>query len=200
MNLQGYKSLLTTDISDALPVGFAMDIGMHSLWQPTPRIMGVAYTVRCINQSNTHLHDAIYKAPKNSIIVVEADANDYAVAGGNVCAVAQENGIQGFVVDGVVRDLGEIRDNAFPVFARGAFPKPGGKSSEGETDVQITCGGIAVNTGDLIAADEEGIVVVSAKDIGTVLQTALAKKQVADQQTLVEWRKKHQQKIKDIVG
>lgn len=195
MNLQDYQSLLTTDISDAMTPGFAMDIGMQSLWQPIPRIMGLAYTVRCIKRSNTYLHDAIYKAPIGSIVIVQADAKDCAVAGGNVCAVAKENGIQGFVIDGVVRDIGEIRENAFPVFARGIFPKPGSKSPEGESGVQVTCGGIAVSPGDLIAADEEGIVVVLAAEIETVLQAAIMKKQKADEQTLAEWRRKHQQKI-----
>jgi len=200
MNLQNYRSLLTTDISDAMSAGFAMDIGIQSLWQPIPRIMGVAYTVRCTNRSNTYLHDAIYKAPKNSIVVVEADGNDYAVAGGNVCAIAQKNGIQGFVIDGVARDVGEIRGNEFPIFARGVFPKPGGKSSEGEAKIPVTCGGVVVNTGDLVVADEEGIVIVPEAEIETVLQTAVTKKQKADEQSLDEWRNKHQQKIIEIVG
>ena len=200
MNLQNYQSLLTTDVSDAMSAGFAMDIGIQSLWQPIPRIMGFAYTVRCANRSNTYLHDAIYKAPKHSIIVVETDGNDYAVAGGNVCAIAQENGVQGFVIDGVVRDIGEIRENKFPVFARGVFPKPGGKSSDGEAKIPVTCGGVVVDTGDLVVADEEGIVIVPATEIETVLQSAVIKKQKAEEQSLAEWRNKHQQKIIGIVG
>ena len=195
-----YKSLLATDISDAQSAGQAMDIGMKSLLSPTPKLMGYAFTVRCSNRSNTYVHDAIYSAPKGSIIVVETDANDYAVAGGNVCAVAQQNGIAGFVIDGVIRDLGEARDINFPIFARGVFPKPGGKSDDGESQVEINCGGVKVNTGDLIVADEEGIVVIPKAEIESTLESALAKQQKAEAQSLADWRASHEAKIKSIVG
>ena len=162
--------------------------------------MGFAYTVRCENRSNTYLHDAIYKAPKGAVIVAEVDGNDYAVAGGNVCAVAQQNGVAGFVIDGVVRDLGEIRDLAFPVFARGVFPKPGGKTDDGASEVEIICGGVKVTMGDLIVADEEGIAVVPCSDVASVLANALEKQQKADKQPLAEWRENHHKKIVQIVG
>ena len=195
-----YKSLLATDISDAQSAGQAMDIGMKSLLSPTPKLMGYAFTVRCTNRSNTYLHDAIYRAPEGAVIVVEADAHDYAVAGGNVCAVAQQNGVAGFVIDGVIRDVGEAKEINFPVFARGVFPKPGGKTDDGESQVEITCGGVTVNTGDLIIADEEGIVVIPQAQIESTLEEALAKKEKAEAQSLADWRASHEAKIKSILS
>ncbi len=47
---------------------------------------------------------------------------DFAVAGGNVCAWAQQRGIAGFIVDGLIRDVGEVRELRFPVFSRGVIP------------------------------------------------------------------------------
>ena len=122
------------------------------------------------------------------------------MAGGKVCAVEQQNGLAGFVIDGVIRDLGELRNLNFPVFARGVFPKPGGKSKKGETQVTIKCGGVKVNTGDLIVADEEGIVVIPKKDIEETLVTALAKQQKAAAQSLADWRANHEKAISDIVN
>lgn len=203
MNLKKYQDLLSTDISDALHQGCAMDIGIRcqiAQGEKTPRLMGVAYTVRCENRSNTYLHDAIYSAPKNAIVVVEADSHDYAIAGGNVCAVAQQNGIAGFVIDGVVRDIAEVRSIGFPVFARGVYPKPGKKGPEGASQVEIQCGSLTVNSGDLVVADEEGIVVVSAEHIEAVLETALAKKEKSEATSLEAWRDNHYQKIQEIVG
>lgn len=200
MNLAPYQDLLATDISDAQGAGFAMDIGIKSLLSPTPAIMGPAYTVRCSNRSNTFMHDAIYSAPKGSIIVVEVDENNYAVAGGNVCAVAQQNGIAGFVIDGAIRDLGELKSLNFPVFARGVFPKPGGKSKNGESQIPVNCGGVTVNTGDLIVADEEGIVVIPQADIEATLETALAKQQKAEAQSLADWRANHEKTIREIMS
>ncbi len=195
-----YQSLLATDISDAQQAGQAMDVGIKSLLSPAPAIMGVAFTVRCTNRSNTYLHDAIYRAPKGAIIVAEADGNDYAVAGGNVCAVAQENGITGFVIDGVIRDVGELKELNFPVFARGVFPKPGAKNKDGASQVEITCGGVTVNTGDLIVADEEGIVVIPQADIEATLASALVKKEKAEAQSLADWRANHEVKINSVLG
>lgn len=200
MNLEPYKHLLSTDLSDAMGHGFVMDIGIGSLCGPTSKLMGFAYTVRCTNKSNTYFHDAIYQAPKGAVIVAEADANDYAVAGGNVCAVAQQNGVAGFVIDGVVRDLGEVRQLAFPIFARGVFPKPGNKAEDGESQIPIVCGGVAVNMGDLIVADEEGIVVVPQADVESILTAALKKQQKAEQQSLEQWREGHHKKINEILG
>ena len=103
------------------------------------------------------LHAAIYRAPPGSVIVAEAGDLDYALAGGNVCAVAQRNGVAAFVLDGVVRDLVEIRDLKFPVFAKGVVPKPGTKKLLGSLGESVTCGGVRVAPGDMIVGDEEGI-------------------------------------------
>jgi len=200
MNLNAYQHLLTTDISDAQTLGFAMDIGIKSLLSPAVKIMGPAYTVRCPHKSNTYLHDAIYTAPKGAIIVAQADRPDYALAGGNVCKVAQMNGVAGMVIDGVVRDLGEIREANFPVYARGVYPKPGFKSPEGASQVPIICGGVVVNTGDLVAADEEGIVVVPKAEIEAVLKSALEKEAKASARSVEDWRAAHIKKINAITG
>lgn len=203
MNLEKYQDLLSTDIADAMGQACAMDIGIKcqiAQGEAVPRLMGLAYTVRCENRSNTYLHDAIYSAPKDSVVVVESEELNYAIAGGNVCAVAQQNGIAGFVIDGVVRDIGEVRSIGFPVFARGIYPKPGKKGPDGAAQIEIQCGGLSVNPGDLIVADEEGIVAVPAVDIETILENALIKKNKAENASLEEWRANHHQKIQEIVG
>ena len=200
MNLDQYNHLLSTDISDAQTLGLAMDIGIKSLLNPAITIMGLAYTVRCPHKSNTYLHDAIYTAPKGSIIVAQADSPDYALAGGNVCLTAQMNGVAGMVIDGAVRDLGEIREAAFPVYARGVYPKPGFKNPQGASQVPIICGGVVVHTGDLIAADEEGIVVVPKAEIENVLNVALEKEAAARARSLEDWQAAHIEKIKNITG
>jgi len=98
------------------------------------------------------LHAAIYRAAPGSVVVVESGDVDYALAGGNVCAVAQRRGIAGFVADGVIRDLGEVREAAFPVFARGVIPIPGVKKAVLPLNERVTCGGVAVDPGDVVVA------------------------------------------------
>ena len=106
----------------------------------------------------------------------------------------------GFVIDGVVRDIGEIRERRFPLFARGVFPKPGNKTNDGASQIEITCGSVKVNTGDFIVADEEGIVVIPQNDIKNVLDSALQKKTRAEAQPLDEWRKNHYKKNRSASG
>jgi regulator of RNase E activity RraA len=145
------------------------------------------------------LHAAIYRAPAGSIIVVQAGDTEYAVAGGNVCAVAQKHGIAGFVVDGVIRDLAEARANAFPVFARGVSPIPGGKNLIDILNGTIECGGVTVEPGDVVVADEEGIVVVPIARLDAVLSSAQARASRDAAETLEAWETAHRARIDDIL-
>ena len=127
-NFQSFKELSPCTFADLLTRGNVMDIGIRPLWQNIPRIAGPAFPVRCAPGDNLMLHAAIYRAPAGSIIIVETGGDvNYAVAGGNVCKVAAKRNITGFIIDGVIRDIFEIREIKFPVFARGLMPKPGGK-------------------------------------------------------------------------
>src|SRR3954470_22060176 len=119
--------LPTTTLADVLDRRQVMDPAIRPLWSPLPRIAGPAFTVRCAPGDNLMLHAAIHRAEPGSVIVVESGDLDFALAGGNVCAVAQRRGVRAFVADGLIRDLAEVRAIDFPVFARGVIPVPGGK-------------------------------------------------------------------------
>ncbi|MBA3867633.1 MAG: RraA family protein [Anaerolineae bacterium] len=194
-----FQALSPTTLSDVLTRDRVMNIGIRPLWTGIPRIAGPAYPLRCAPGDNLMLHAAIYRAPAGSIIVVEAGDMDYAVAGGNVCAVAQRNGIAAFVVDGVIRDLAEVRDNRFPVFARGVSPIPGGKDLLEALNQPVHCGGVLVSPGDVVVADEEGIVVVPVADVERVLKAAQARAAKDAAETLDAWETAHRARIDDIL-
>lgn len=115
-----FEDIPTTTLADLLGHEQVLDLGVRALWGPMPRLAGQAFTVRCPPGDNLMLHAAIYRAEPGSVVVVESGDLEYALAGGNVCAVAQGRGIAGFVVDGVIRDVGEVRAAGFPVFGRGS--------------------------------------------------------------------------------
>jgi len=145
------------------------------------------------------LHAAIYRADPGSIIVVDSGDVDYARAGGNVCAIAQRRGIAAFVVDGVIRDLAEVREMRFPVFARGVIPIPGTKAAVGPLNTPVRCGGVTVYAGDIVVADEEGIVVVPSARQDQVLQAAQAKLAKEADETLDAWEENHRARIDAIL-
>jgi 4-hydroxy-4-methyl-2-oxoglutarate aldolase len=190
----------TTALADFLGREQVMDVGIRPLWTPAPAVSGPAFTVRCRSGDNLMLHAAIYRARPGSVIVVESGDLSLALAGGNVCAVAQRHGIAGFVLDGLVRDIGEIRESGFPVFARGVVPKPAAKEAIAPLDVPVRCGGVLVSSGDLVVADENGVVVVPIADSGEVVRQARAKAAKEAAQDLDAWEADHRARIEKILA
>lgn len=194
-----FVQLSPTTLAEFVGTEQVMDIGIRPLWHHMPRIAGPAYPVRCSAGDHLMLHAAIYRAPPGSVIVVEAGDLDYAVAGGNVCAVAKKHGIAGFVVDGVLRDIAETRAQEFPVFGRGIRPIPGGKNSIEGLNVRVRCGGVEVAPGDMVVADEEGVVVIPAKLCDDILQKAVTKAAKDAAESLEDWEKNHRARIEEIL-
>lgn len=193
--MTGFDSIPPTTLADVLGRDQVMDIGIRPLWTPVPRIAGPAFTVRCPPGDNLMLHAAIYRAAPGSVVVVESGDLDYALAGGNVCAVAHQRGIAAFVLDGLIRDLGEVREIGFPVFARGVIPIPGTKSELGTHHDRVRCGGVLVGPGDVVVADEEGVVVVPAARHDEVLAAARARLAKEEAESLGDWERAHRARI-----
>lgn len=193
-----FDAVSPCEYADALPRTQFMDYVIKPLWQGIKRIAGPAFTVKCESGDHLMLHAAIYRARPGDIIVVEAD-DQFAVAGGNVCAIAQARGVKGFVIDGVIRDIAETRENKFPVFARGVIPKPGAKKCISPLNQPITCGGVTVNAGDIIVADEEGIAVIPQEQAIQAFDIAKARGDKDAAMSLEEWQAQHSEKVESIL-
>ncbi|WP_329228975.1 RraA family protein [Streptomyces canus] len=195
-----FAAIPTTTLADLLGRDQVMDIGIRPLWGPVPRVAGPAFTVRCPPGDNLMLHAAIHRAPAGSVIVVESGDLDYALAGGNVCAVAQRRGIAGFVADGLIRDLAEVREAGFPVFARGVIPIPAAKKAVAPLGGRVRCGGVRVEAGDVVVADEEGVVAVPAARRSDVLAAARARLSEEAGETLDAWEAAHRARVDEILA
>lgn len=196
--MPNFDEVSPCDYADALPREQFIDYGIKPLWSKMPRIAGPAFTVKCAPGDHLMLHAAIYRAKAGDIIVVEAD-DTFAVAGGNVCAIAKSRGIKGFVIDGVIRDLAETRENQFPVFARGVIPKPGAKKCISPLNQPITCGGVRVEAGDIVVADEEGIAVIPQQQALRAFDIAKARATKDASMTLEQWQSQHHEKVEEIL-
>ncbi|MFF2961767.1 RraA family protein [Streptomyces sp. NPDC057963] len=196
----GFGDISPTTLADLLGREQVMDIGIRPLWPSVPRVAGPAFTVRCPPGDNLMLHAAIHRAEPGSVVVVEAGDVDYALAGGNVCAVARRRGIAAFVTDGVIRDLAEVREMGFPVFARGVVPVPGAKKAVGPLNTPVRCGGVSVHAGDIVVADEEGIVVTPRARREQVLLDARKKLAAEADESLDAWEEAHRARIDRILA
>ena len=190
-----FKNISPTTLADVLGRERVVELGIRPLWTGMPRVAGPAFTVRCPPGDNLMLHAAIYRAEPGSVIIVQSGDLDYALAGGNVCAVAHRRGVAAFVLDGVIRDVAEARDLGFPVFARGVVPIPGTKNAALPLNEPIDCGGVRVEAGDIVVADEEGIVVVPRDRREQVLRDAQAKLAKEAAQSLDDWEAEHHARV-----
>jgi regulator of RNase E activity RraA len=105
-----------------------------------------------------------------------ADGVTAALFGELFSAAARSQGALGAVIDGPVRDVRQIREQGFPVFARGVSPyDTRGRAEVVAHDVPVVCGGVPIEPGDLVVADDDGVVVVPAAQAATVAAAAAAK-------------------------
>ncbi|KOG73398.1 MULTISPECIES: RraA family protein [Streptomyces] len=200
-DFSGFRSIPTTTLADLLGRTQVMDVGIRPLWSPVPRVAGPAFTVRCPPGDNLMLHAAVHRAEPGAVIVVESGDMDYALAGGNVCAVARRRGVAAIVADGLIRDLGEVREAGFPVFARGVIPVPGSKAAVAPLNDPVRCGGVTVRAGDIVVADEEGVVVTPGPGDRQEQVLADARKKLAKEadETLDAWEAAHRARIDTIL-
>ena len=139
------------------------------------RVAGTAITVRVPGMDGAMVHYAIGQARPGDFIVIDRCGDEtIATLGGAVAYAAKVAGVAGIVVDGLVTDLGELRQYGIPVWSRGTSAvtvKSLGLG--GEFCVPVTCGSVAVNPGDAILADENGVLVIPVVDIEANAQRAL---------------------------
>ena len=138
------------------------------------RVAAPAYTVQFVPadqrlKSGLNFYDIIDKAPKAHALVFGIGVDRW-VFGGNLSRFAQLSGIAGLVLDGCVRDIAEVRERGYPVFAQGTsvsgYARDRVLSAAG---VEIVCGGVAVGSGDLVVGDDDGVVSLPASRVPEIL-------------------------------
>jgi regulator of RNase E activity RraA len=157
---------------------YAMELGIHTLTEPSLRLVGPACTVKTYPGDNLMVHKSLDIAKPGDVIVIDTSGSSMgAVLGDLVSTKARHRGVAGFVVDGLIRDLPGIRDlGDFPVFARGVTPIGPLHRGPGEINYPISAGGIVVNPGDLIVGDLNGVVVVPREIAAELLDRLTAQR------------------------
>lgn len=169
------RALPTTAISDATGGHTNVASAIKPLAEHF-KIAGKARTVRLPDGENGAVLEAISQAEKGEILVIDAKGNtNRAVAGDFVMQLAQGVGVQGFVVDGVIRDIAAVKEIDFPVFALGTTVAAGNKHGGGTVGIAVSVGNVAVQTGDYVVGDSDGVVIIPQKDVEQIIEAAEAK-------------------------
>jgi 4-hydroxy-4-methyl-2-oxoglutarate aldolase len=144
------------------------------------KVAGPAFTVDVRPGDNLMIHAALAIAKPGDVLVVDGKTDQTsALMGAIMMNQAKVMGLAGIVIDGAVRDVEELRELGFPVFAAGFNPNGPTKYIPGRVNWPVSVGGVTVNPGDLIVGDADGVVVIERDKAESLL--APAAKKVADE-------------------
>ena len=152
---------------------------LHSRIQPLSRQMkfaGPAMTVEVRPGDNLMIHAALACAKPGDVVVVDGKGDQTsALTGALMAASAKASGIAAFVIDGAVRDFEDCAAGDFPIFAIGTNPAGPTRTQVGKVGFPISVAGVAIQPGDLIVGDADGIVVIARESVAHVIDLAQGK-------------------------
>ena len=158
-------------------------LGLRPFHKPAP-LAGTAVTVRTRGGDNLAVLRAYDFCRPGDVMVIDAGGDvSNAVFGGIMSLGAEKLGLAGLVVDGAVRDVAEIGERSFPVYARGVSHRGPYKDGPGAINVEVTVGGMVVRPGDIIVGDQDGLCAFSPALAETVIAKAL-KQRDAEEATI----------------
>lgn len=174
---------LSCTISDALGRTNGLTADVAPMWRGA-KLVGRAVTARVDGLDLSAVFRAIESCESGDVVVVgdvrldDAPVRQVAYWGENASLAARHRGAVGAVIGAPCRDVAAHERHEFPVFATGAAPRGGLFGEGGDVGVKVTVGGVAVQPGDVIVGDENGVVVIPRASLAEVvaqIPTVLAK-------------------------
>jgi len=143
------------------------------LLSPGAKMIGPALTVKTIDGDWAKPVEAIERARKGDVLVIDAGGGYQAIWGELASWSSKVKGLSGVVIDGAVRDAPDIIGMEFPAFARHIVPNAGEPKGLGEIGVDVVVCGQKVSTGDWILGDRSGVVVLPERRAAEIANRAL---------------------------
>jgi len=159
------------NISDALHRRGWLE-GIHPVVSSV-KMAGPAITVRTLPGDWAKPVEAVDMAGEGDVIVIDAGGVPPAVWGELATTSCVGRKVAGVVINGMARDIGDIRKLKFPLFAKLTGPQAGEPKGFGEINVPLRIGGVSVNPGDWIAGDDDGVVVIPKEQIVETVNRAM---------------------------
>jgi len=160
----------TGHIVDAREGRAALDHRIKPIDPECASFVGPALTCQCGPDDNLAIMAALSLAEPGDVIVAACEGFcESAVVGDNLAMMAKNRGVAAIVIDGMARDRDGILPVGLPLFARGITPNSCVRSGPGRIGLPIVCGGVAVDAGDVVLGDRDGVVVVPRRELGAVL-------------------------------
>lgn len=140
----------------------------------TTKIVGPAVTAVCYAGDNLMIHAAIEVCKPGDILVITTIGETIAGMIGELIVTALiKKGVKGVIIDSGIRDVQQIRDLGFPIWTKAIHSAGTNKIKGGWVNAPAVCADAIVNPGDLIMADDDGVVVVKKEDLESSLEASI---------------------------
>jgi 4-hydroxy-4-methyl-2-oxoglutarate aldolase len=136
-------------------------------------VCGPAVTAICPAGDNLMIHAAIEVCkPGDVLVITTIGESSSGMIGELIISALKKRGVQGVIIDAGIRDVVQIREMGFPVWTKAVHSEGTTKNRGGWVNASAVCGGATVEPGDLIVADEDGVVVVKKEEMNTTLEAS----------------------------